>query len=1154
MSSFKQYGSGISSDAASRELGGDPTRLGYFEGMAVDPKVKHLRTFFQELPFGVNELMVIRNTMEHDPSSPIYSYAAEQIIAAMESRETESGTRFKVSVRGHLTQSQSNEVAMSRPHLDIEFHNTDMMSHSMAHAQRALDLAEQLRMIPKGSSVLEIGGNLVANILRGYENWCTTAPLLDMRDGIRATAARSFASRLGRNLLKLRPKARAAWEKYAANPDRYYRTCRAEDVTDVKADWIFAQHSLYDVGLTNLVKIIHNCGAKGAIGSIIMNESTLFDDSGDCKAVGGYFRRSDNGENIEFGFNGDPSFMYIHKFSEYKRYYHSTCIQYEGCTYSYHPYDRSADTIKYVCMKLSEGVSYKPLPQDIYRYTGRAEWLRVKGPVVDGDKRLSDSRRVSNVEYFVPKDTVLATIERLKLEGGSWELTKLIAYLRSQDVRFVNNNICVKAKDKIPHEVFQHLATLLHVLVEYEVAIERRSVRDIAESMIKRREGGAEMRLFDAALAGIKSLVASPFNALVERLRSKALSKFKVWESIPVIEECSGIERYFIDRVLNVGVQKKLDEKVVVVEPIDVPFDVDGRREMLELALEDETLSDDDREELKGFLSLLPEKVVKVTSDVDSGVGDVGSDDDVVPGICDSEDSPADTTPDYSDISIPDFMDGIDYDRQRVGAIKEFVDIQKTLDASVIEECLFFWAATSVNKVPVDGASLARYKPTERMVQISNEDLQHNYLRVIAGEVVSSARPGVGGPGDYNCVIDPKLKMKVCIVKRKNRFFAQVADGNYYVNGNLKIFNSRELANFAARQILDPTLLISTKIKLVDGVPGCGKTYYVRELLEDFRQRGNESFVVLIAAKKSCEHTKLRLVEGLKDDDPWRKVIDNRVRTVDSYCLNPSLCDPELLIVDEARMVHAGQLYALISHMRPASVETLGDPQQVPYVNFTSIPMSKSVLVGDSVDSKNHSYRLSVRGAACALHMYDGLLRVKGTKDKGKPFEGKISVNLISSVNEIPKSSERDVIYICFYQWEKKEMIKAGFCPGHNSSREHVCKVFTVVEAQGSDCGKAVIVSLEPRAKTGTIRSQVKRVNSVLTRSWNVIDCYTMCITDMVSVWLRTLQTDENIKRVQGYYDTVENGVITYNALLKYTKPDFVLLSQAAGIRSVDYT
>jgi len=337
-------------------------------------------------------------------------------------------------------------------------------------------------------------------------------------------------------------------------------------------------------------------------------------------------------------------------------------------------------------------------------------------------------------------------------------------------------------------------------------------------------------------------------------------------------------------------------------------------------------------------------------------------------------------------------------------------------------------------------------------------------------------------------------------------------------------------------------------------VPGCGKTTYICNLIEQYRDTDCKDFMVLVAAKKSREDTFNRLCDGVDVDDPWYNVLKERVRTVDSFCLRPGLYKPELLLFDEARMLHSGQVIMAINLLKPKRVVMLGDPQQVPYVNFTNVLMLHGEFKWHtSVEHQYNTYRLPVRVAAIVSHMYDGMLRVKGTKDNGKPYDGDVAVVKINSLSEVPRIP--GTFYMCFFQYEKVELLHGGFCPNHSRNPDHVCNVATVVEAQGSDKRDVIIVRLDNRGRTGTIQSEARRVNSALTRCWKSVKYYTTYDNDMMSTWIRVGDTDDNRRRVLGEFDINlgDGGDIEYNILNDYKPPAFGALARRKGFSPIDY-
>lgn len=1128
----------------------------FLASVSADTSVSHMRDFLGVTGLSTSMLETLVNTMKRDPSSPVYTRATQKLVSSLNKREEEVSSRLTVHVRPFLTAEQKHVVSASRPHLNIKFGDTQHMSHSMANMQRKLDEAEQVRLIPDTDSVLEIGGNPVSAILRGRENWIVTTPIIDLRDGQRGNAFAKFVDSVKRGSKVLRPESQRVWNKYIQNPGSFVRKECAEKIKDVQVDWIYAQHSLYDVGLENLACIMFNTKARGCYGSIVMNESTLYEESGELPALGGYFERcGKNMEYIQFGFHGDPSFLYRHKFSEYAKYFYSTTLYYRGELYAYTVYNRYADTVQYRCMRMSNTRIYEPLPSLVYKFTGKAKWLRITGPYVDGDRAPTASDRVKQLEYFVPASTALLVMERLKVEKGAWDRSVLLSYMRSQDVRFVINNVVVKAQNRIPNAVFHHLAAVLQVMAEHEVHEERKAIADVTSAMKIRRDGGRDLLYINKLINGFGSWVSGLRQQLTNPTREFLLSRFKAWEYIPTISECTDIEKVMIARVAPMISQRVYEEFQPTVETVDLPVDLDVQRGLLEVALTDDSLSEEEVMEIKSMLESLPksddagDKVVDVVTgndDTDASSSSCGS-------SCDATESSIGTSVDEDVVYCHDPLDGVVINEEVVQSISEFGRIQKASHDAVIGEAVYFRGQTSIGKKPsLNGCKTATsvVKPTDNTAKLSVDDLQHNYLRVVNNVVVESFRPQVGNPTDYQWFLKDNNKCK--IDNHDGECATTAPDGWYYVNQHFTVLINKELEAAANKVLLDPTLINVRPMKAINGVPGCGKTTYICNIVKQFMDTNCKDFFVAVAAKKSQLDTLNRLLRDLGEHDPWRKILKQRIRTVDSFVLKPLELKPEVFFIDEGRMLHSGQVMAAVHLLNPQRVEILGDPQQVPYVNFSNVfMMHGSSLKFEQTVEHNITYRLPIRVAAMVAHMYDGKIRVGGKKNNGSPFEGDTSVIKINAYNEVPKLS--NVLYICFYQWEKKQLIQSGYCKNHSTNADHRCSVLSVVEAQGSDFADVIVVRLEPRSRRGTIYSEPQRVNSALTRAWRSVKYYTTCDNDMLATWMRVGATNESISRVMGEYDITLGEEVLYNELCEYKKPDFRKLASKAKFTTIDY-
>jgi len=277
----------------------------------------------------------------------------------------------------------------------------------------------------------------------------------------------------------------------------------------------------------------------------------------------------------------------------------------------------------------------------------------------------------------------------------------------------------------------------------------------------------------------------------------------------------------------------------------------------------------------------------------------------------------------------------------------------------------------------------------------------------------------------------------------------------------------------------------------------------------------------------------------------------DRVRTLDSFLLHVDCVAAKRLYIDEGLMAHAGQLMAVRSRFRGLEeFYILGDPKQVTFVNLVKsrIPTLSYKNISDrlNVEWQYTTYRLSVKVAVCALHIYDGMLRVCDNAS-----EGRVEVVKIMNIKEVPNKPHG--VYLSHYQHEKQELMRGGYDKSRVCN-EHTTHVSSVVEFQGDAADDVNLVRFQVRDNVNMLYSADDRVNSSVTRSRNKMVYYTMNDTDKTSVWLRLMQTEENYKRVRGEYDVVDaNGVRHYNKLKPWVAPDFRRLCRDNNINSADY-
>ncbi|QOE76790.1 polyprotein [Probopyrinella latreuticola Nege-like virus] len=110
-------------------------------------------------------------------------------------------------------------------------------------------------------------------------------------------------------------------------------------------------------------------------------------------------------------------------------------------------------------------------------------------------------------------------------------------------------------------------------------------------------------------------------------------------------------------------------------------------------------------------------------------------------------------------------------------------------------------------------------------------------------------------------------------------------------------------------------------IDYVEGVPGCHKT---ATLLRLYNKGGNRD--LMIASSKAAVEDHNKRMEKMS--------VKSESRTADSVMLNPAKGDYTRLLVDEANMLHWGQIVAIATLHSIRHVVMVGDPKQIPFICF----------------------------------------------------------------------------------------------------------------------------------------------------------------------------------------------------------------------------
>ncbi|XP_047991720.1 uncharacterized protein LOC125230569 [Leguminivora glycinivorella] len=282
-----------------------------------------------------------------------------------------------------------------------------------------------------------------------------------------------------------------------------------------------------------------------------------------------------------------------------------------------------------------------------------------------------------------------------------------------------------------------------------------------------------------------------------------------------------------------------------------------------------------------------------------------------------------------------------------------------------------------------------------------------------------------------------------------------------------------------------PELVVPT-IKLIVGVPGCGKTRYIIK-------NHNPGSLVLTSGKEAAEDIRKRMAEN---NGVPQSQYSRSYRTIDSYLINKR--EPYTDVwVDEALMEHPGKLFLVCLFSRCRNLYLLGDPNQLGYINRTDVTLlyDKSSMFFKPAETLNVSYRCPVDVMAILSIKCDYEGRVYSASNVLRSLKCKT----FTSLNNVPRSE--DTKYLVFKQAEKKVMKEAGY------------DVSTVHEFQGKEAGHVVIVKMSHNSREGASESP-RHLVVALSRHRDSLVYYSP-VRDTLTKLMSTQVTDEELRSHQ---------------------------------------
>lgn len=281
--------------------------------------------------------------------------------------------------------------------------------------------------------------------------------------------------------------------------------------------------------------------------------------------------------------------------------------------------------------------------------------------------------------------------------------------------------------------------------------------------------------------------------------------------------------------------------------------------------------------------------------------------------------------------------------------------------------------------------------------------------------------------------------------KYKTKAQAYQVDGTtahyLYANRHLKLIQSEKLLE----KFDHYTPNHDARMFLMEGPPGCGKTYQALELAK----RGHAPTAILTATKKGAEDVESRL------GDRAGTIF---VKTIDSYVLNFSHLRFERIFIDEALMVHSAVYDYIATVSQCRYLYLFGDRNQIPFISR----VQNYKLSFAQYDFKPHQVNFQPISMRCPQDVIS-LIRDKypGKIQTTNPIIESMTIQEIDGlvdqhikITDKLLSYEPGRQYIAYYQAEKHALIKAGFL-----------NALTVGEAQGQTHKHVTMVRLDTKSQ-----------------------------------------------------------------------------------------
>jgi hypothetical protein len=516
---------------------------------------------------------------------------------------TYNESRPVIKIRAALTVSESQILEKNFPEFTLDFVPSTRHSHGLAYSSRLLETELLMRMLSKEKfrnssndfAIIDVGGNYYYHFKRDnpIHSCC---PVLDAYDNLRNSKReymiKTYLSKHASNEIKRRKNF--IYSSHVCNA--------AAEICDKTADSLLFIHSIYDIGLKGLGKIMFQKKSSYAVGSYLFNANIFLMKKGKIGygatfeivndatpvVVGGVTMGHINKKKILFSFIDDSSLNYLHDYEDYVEFVKSTHVIYQDDIYFIEHNERSDGLCLFTVTKGKYDTPTSSLRFKRYADVGSYKVLSIydwdvticgKSPVMHMKKNfLKISEELFNNIYNYG----------LTRTEGQFTVQSLVNAATSFNSRIIINgqNVIENAEKLDPMNLLE-VCTIIYIHI-YELRYEQGLV-------LKTLQNELEM-VRDSAKGGF-------WNNLVKYLFTTTPARFENFE-------CSYLKKFYLYVTYKTRFPISIEKYVEVFDCVDFI----EKKLSLE-ATEDMTLYLSDNRESEGVVSLLEEEVEELVPD-----------------------------------------------------------------------------------------------------------------------------------------------------------------------------------------------------------------------------------------------------------------------------------------------------------------------------------------------------------------------------------------------------------------------------------------------------------------------------------------------------------------------------------------------------------